>query len=1069
MRIHHLLSLTTVLSAGFFTSCSKEGEAPASSTTPASPAIQPSISLDKNTRIVIEGNGVASRMMKFGHLETALHARFPEANLFIRNLADEGNTPGFRPNAGRKDQFSFPGAKDLVSPAYSSPTNSRWSKGPVGFYPTPDAWQDLLKPDLALCFFGSVSAEQGEADLDRFEKELTAYLQHLKTKNYGKDSPLRVILISPTAVEDLSGEINVPSGKVQNTNLALYTKYMARIAKEQEIPFVDLFSASKQWYKDSKDALTIDGRQLNDAGYQKLADHLTSTLFGKSQVKQPDMKALHAAVQEKNWVWHQDYKIPNGVHVYGQRYKPFGPDNYPHEIKKNREMAAIRDQAIWATAQGESFDVAAADAQTYQLPKIKSNFRPSGKNGNIEYKSGEETIKHLTLPEGYKIELFADEKMFPELANPVQISFDNKGRLWVACMPSYPHYKIGDPKPADTLLIFEDTDNDGKADKKTVFANDLHIPIGFELAPEGVYVSQSDSLVLLTDTDGDDKYDKKEFILSGFDDHDTHHAISAFCADPSGAIYMGEGVFLRSNVETAYGTVRGTNGGFMRYNPAKRQLERTAQINIPNPWGTAFDDYGQCFFLHTSDPSLNWLIPATTKPHYNRSDQAPPNLIPNAQKVRPTSGLEIISSRHFPDEVQGDILLNNTIGFLGTKQHQVEADGTGFKLTHRQDLLKSSEGNFRPVDLEFAPDGSLYLIDWSNTLIGHMQHNARDPYRDHAHGRVYRITYPSRPLVKPSKVAGATLEELFENLKLPEYRTRYRTRRELRGHDASEVLPALQKWVTSLNKQDPDYERHRLEALWVSWGLDQIDTSLLQELTQSSDYRVRAAAYHALRYNLDRFKNTKELLLAAAQDKHGQVRMEAITIASLLDKDTALEIIDIAKQQPVDNWLKTPLDRVYADLTNQVIAEKEDKELAAYKGEMLKIMKLGKEVYHRDAHCATCHQDDGKGLPQAGFPPLNGTKWVNEDPERLIKLTLKGLMGPINVKGKQWNGAMTPFGGMLEDDKEVAAVLTYVRKSFGNNASVITPEMVKKVREETKDRKQLYMADELLKEHPHKK
>ncbi len=147
---------------------------------------------------------------------------------------------------------------------------------------------------------------------------------------------------------------------------------------------------------------------------------------------------------------------------------------------------------------------------------------------------------------------------------------------------------VGDPQPQDKLLIFEDTDNDGKADKQIVFAGDLHIPIGFEISHDGVYVSQSGSLVLLKDTDGDDHYDSKEVILSGFDDHDTHHAISAFCADPSGAFVMGEGVFLHSNVETAYGPQRGTNGGFFRYSPQRKQLVRHAQFSIPNPWGVAY-------------------------------------------------------------------------------------------------------------------------------------------------------------------------------------------------------------------------------------------------------------------------------------------------------------------------------------------------------------------------------------------------------------------------------------------------------------------------------------------------
>lgn len=168
-------------------------------------------------------------------------------------------------------------------------------------------------------------------------------------------------------------------------------------------------------------------------------------------------------------------------------------------------------------------------------------------------------------------------------------------------------------------------------------------------------------------------------------------------------------------------------------------------------------------------------MPGSNKSVYGKANHCSPTLIEDKHKVRPTSGLEFVSSRHFPDETQGDLLINNNIGFLGMKQHQFSDEGTGYASSHRQDLVTGSDKNFRPVDMEFAPDGSLYLLDWHNVLIGHMQHNARDPLRDHAHGRVYRITYPARPLVTPAKVAEASITELLDNLKLPEYRTRYRS------------------------------------------------------------------------------------------------------------------------------------------------------------------------------------------------------------------------------------------------------------------------------------------------------
>ena len=187
--------------------------------------------------------------------------------------------------------------------------------------------------------------------------------------------------------------------------------------------------------------------------------------------------------------------------------------------------------------------------------------------------------------------------------------------------------------------------------------------------------------------------------------------------------------------------------------------------------------------------------------------------------VRPTSGLEFLHSRHFPEEVQGDMLINNNIGFLGTKQHQMIDEGTGYRTIHRQDLVVGEDPNFRPVDMEIAPDGSLYIVDWHNVLIGHMQHNARDPLRDHVHGRIYRLTYPSRPLVDPPQVYGASIETLLKNLELPEYRARYRSRRELRGRDKVEVLSKMSSWIEGLDPNHARYEHHLLERSMGKLGL----------------------------------------------------------------------------------------------------------------------------------------------------------------------------------------------------------------------------------------------------------
>jgi mono/diheme cytochrome c family protein len=370
--------------------------------------------------------------------------------------------------------------------------------------------------------------------------------------------------------------------------------------------------------------------------------------------------------------------------------------------------------------------------------------------------------------------------------------------------------------------------------------------------------------------------------------------------------------------------------------------------------------------------------------------------------------------------------------------------------------------------MEFAPDGSLYVADWHNILIGHMQHNARDPLRDHVHGRIYRITYPSRPLIKPVKIADASIPELLENLKLPEDRTRSRTRSELRGRKVSDVLTEVKTWVAKLDKNDPKYEHNLLEALWVTWGMNKVDSQLLRQLLKAKDFHARAAAVRVLRYTGHQIADQPELLMQSAADENGRVRLEVIAAASWLPKEKALPIEIEAGKKPLDDWMRAPFETAIAHLNGRSVTEKKGEKLAtALSGEERKLFVKGRAIFAKEGFCITCHQGDGKGLPSSGFPPITGSKWVTGSQDRLIKLVLKGLQGPLEIKGKKYSGQvpMTPFGGMLKDE-EVAAVLTYVRNSFGNKASAISPAKVKQVRNATKAKTGFYSPAELLKQHP---
>ncbi len=1029
------------------------------------PSAPSKLIIKKGAHIILVGNNLGSRMMNFGYFETELQLRYPNNELYVRNMCDGGNTPGFRPHSGRATPWAFPGAEKFQTELANNPNTE-------GFLAYPDEWIATHKADIIIAMFGFDESFQGPAGVENYKAELDAFIKHTLSKKYNGISAPQLAIVSPIAFEDLSNKVDLPNGQTENKNILLYKNAMQQVALKNGVLFIDAFSPTKNWLDNTTSDLTIDGSQLNDAGYKKFAPFLVDAVFGISPtVNESNRAQVLSAVIEKNWMWQNDFKAPNGVHVFGRRYDPFGPANYPAELQKIREMTVIRDTAVWLAAIGKKYDLAAADAKTVALPVVETNFMPTGKAEAPKYLYGQEALDKFKMAPGYQINLFASEVEFPELANPVQISFDNKGRLWVAVMPTYPHWKPGDPKPNDKLIILEDTNGDGKADKVTTFADGLQLPLGFELAPEGVYLSQGTNFMLLKDTNGDDIADTREILLSGFDDHDTHHAHHAYTTDPGGAIYMGQGVFLVNDIETSYGPVRGTNGGFFRYDPKNKKLDRIAQLSIPNPWGIAFDEWGQVFYAETSGPEVTWMMPGTVKSRYAEATPKPANIIEESQMVRPTSGIEFVSSRHFPDNVQGDLLINNTIGFLGTKQHQMFEEGTGYKSKLRHDIMTSSDFNFRPVDLEFAPDGSLYIADWHNVLIGHMQHNARDPLRDHVHGRIYRITYPSRPLVVPAKVAGATVEALLNNLTLPEYRTRYRTRRELRAHPTSEVLPKLKTWITQLDKTAPTYEKFLMEALWVSWGQNKVDQDLLRQLLNAKDYRVRAAAVEVVRFNEKQLPDQANLLLSAAKDENSRVRLEAIVAASWLPKVKGLAIETEAAKKPLDSWMIKAHKTAVAHLEGHNFVVKKAPVIKEVAGEVsATLLQTGKEIYLRDGFCNTCHQPNGKGLAASGFPPLTESKWVLGNEERLIKIVLKGIYGPILVNGKKYPGQvpMTPYEGLL-NDKEVAAVLTYVRNSFGNKAPVVEEKTVKRVREAIKKKVGFYSPDELLLLHPMEK
>ncbi len=838
----------------------------------ASGARGETLKLEQGDHVCFIGNTLAERMQWDGYFETLLHARFPQHNLVVRNLGWSADEIKLRP---RSLDFG-----------------------------SPDEHLTRQQADVVLLFFGFNESFAGPQGLAQFEKDLDELIRHMLAQKYNGRSAPRLALVSPIAVEDL-GDPNIPDGKATNANLALYTESMRQAAQKHKLPFADVFAPTKKMMEESQERLTINSIHLNDAGARRLAPVLAEALFGPATSDEQPSETLRAAVNEKNLQFWYRYRAVNGYYIYGGRKEPFGTKSFPQEMEKLDQMVANRDRRVWDIAQGKPVPETIDDSNTRKLEPIPTNYQQP-----IKILSPDEAISTFKLAQGYQVNAFATEVDF-DIQNPVALNFDAKGRLWVATMPSYPQYLPGTP-PNDKLLILEDTDGDGKADKQTVFADGLHLPTGFEFGDGGVYVAQQPNLMFLKDTDGDDKADVREIVLHGFDTADSHHSISAFTWSPGGVLHFQEGTFHHTQVETPYGPVRVKDAAVFGYEPRRQKLEVFVSYPFANPWGHVYDRWGQNFVADASGGANYFGTAFSGHVDYPRKHKTMKQFI--VKRVRPTCGCEFVFSRHFPDEAQGNFLLNNCIGFQGVLQHKMSEDGSGFVGVEIEPLLQSSDPNFRPVDLKFGPDGALYVVDWFNPLVGHMQHSLRDPNRDHTHGRVWRITYKHRPLLTPPKIAGEPIPALLELLKAYEDRTRYAVRRELRDRDTQEVVRELEKWAASLDKNDQDYEHHLLEALWVYQHHNVTNEKLLKQLLNAKDYRARAAATRVLCYWRDQVSEPLALLKERANDEHPRVRLEAVRACSFFTTPEAAEVALESLNHPQDDYLEYTLEETIETL-----------------------------------------------------------------------------------------------------------------------------------------------------------
>lgn len=554
-------------------------------------------------------------------------------------------------------------------------------------------------------------------------------------------------------------------------------------------------------------------------------------------------------------------------------------------------------------------------------------------------------LKQLPPPQfdvdpNLEISLYAEN---PLLAKPIHMNFDAQGRLWVASSEVYPQIKPGQPQ-TDKIIILEDTDGDGKAEKSTVFADGLLIPTGILPGDGGAYIGASTELLHMKDTDGDGVADQRRVVLSAFGTEDTHHILHTLRWGHDGQLYMNQSIYIHTHMETPHGVIRLNSGGILNLRVPTMEVGIHMK-GIVNSWGHVMDDFGQSFATDGASSAeagqggLFHIVPQAMYLTYAGArrilNSASPASYPKF------AGLEYLRSPHFPDDWQGNFI---TCDFRAHRvvRFGIDDKDSSFVTREMPDLVRTKDVAFRPIDAKMGPDGAIYIADWSNPIIQHGEVDFRDPRRDHEHGRIWRITYKGRPLAPKQDLAKANNKTLLDNLRSSNLHTREQSKRLLTERGTS-ISVELGSWAANQTA-----ELNLLEALWMYQSIDVVEARLLERLLNAKDGKVRAAAVRVLAFWQQRLPSDPvklasawqgwspaplplaraelptaralDLLAARVTDEHPRVRLEALRALARIPTARAAELALSVLNKPLDPKLDYALWLTINDLAEPWIA-----------------------------------------------------------------------------------------------------------------------------------------------------
>ncbi len=692
--------------------------------------------------------------------------------------------------------------------------------------------------------------------------------------------------------------------------------------------------------------------------------------------------------------------------------------------------------------------------------------------------SPEQALKTFTVPPGFRIELVAAE---PLIEVPIAMTFDPDGRLWVLEMRGFmPNADaVGENAPVGRVTVLEDTDGDGRMDKKTIFLDGLVMPRAIALVRDGLLVAEPPKLWFCRDTNGDGKCDEKTEVASDYGSlANPEHTANGLMWALDNWIYSANFSFRLRNVT------------------GKWQREPTIGRG---QWGISQDDFGRLFHNSNSDTLRADLIPShyvnkrglTTKLNglsaKIASDQAvwPVRVNPGVNRgyqpkqlrddgtlatVTAACGPAIYRGDIFPDEFKGNAFICEPSGNVVIRNALSEKDGvvTGRHIHGKADFIASTDERFRPVNLYTGPDGALYVVDMYHGILQHRiymtsylrkQVEERGLDKPQNMGRIYRIVHQSKPLGPNPSLSKASASDLVKHISHPNGWWRDTAQHLLIDRGDAAAIPALQKLIAS--GAEP---LGRLHALWTLEGMGKADAAILSTALDDKHEKIRAAAIRISESSLRVVDNKPETaalrtkVLALGQDKNTDVQIQlALTLGEIAPDAKSKEVLSALAGQATAAMVK--------DAAAFSIASREPLKPTKIvaKGPPLspedqKHFEAGKGVY--EATCLACHQQHGMG--QEGLaPPLVGSEWVSGSDQRLARIVLNGLRGPIKVKKQVYELDM-PSLGVLED-QQIADALTYVRREWGHEFAPVPVATVKKVRDENAKREDSWTEAELLK------